>query len=516
MPPDLSGTLSIYPELSSQSVPTRPLDTTGSETKIPRVNQDATPPSATRGTKARNNSVWLKVFVGTASTLLTLLLLEGALRWLRLSPAIIEIGVSVKDSRFQRSANPILQYELRPGTGDVNAQGLIGTVKAVKKPPGTRRILLLGDSVLEPFNKAQKELLNSQLETLCNQTGFMFQGQPVKPGSTEVLNLGVGGYNTLMEVEALRVKGLPFEPDVVIVVFVENDFEDIMPPSAVLAAIPRPAWAKWAFRKSHLFRWLSIKLDWWGFRSDADPVATAWSALGKSTNNVARALPLLKEMSVKHRFEPLIAIWPHFSENSVSNANALPDRQTLVVEALAGMAGIPTFRLSDYFESYFKSRGSAGKPRVDLTFNGDGVHPNAEGARIAALALKAILDIPNRQTATDPSVWRAKADATLRMTQMYGSQANTIFDYPTALLAFGQELELYSGTASEAIGYYQATLKIVPNSFDAHFRLGRVYRKMGERGRALAYFQRALALKPEDAETRKQIQELSAPTPNVK
>ena len=44
-------------------------------------------------------------------------------------------------------------------------------------------------------------------------------------GQTEVLNFGVSGYCTLAEVELLEVKGIQFQPDLVVLVFVEKRFQ---------------------------------------------------------------------------------------------------------------------------------------------------------------------------------------------------------------------------------------------------------------------------------------------------
>ena len=45
-------------------------------------------------------------------------------------------------------------------------------------------------------------------------------------GDVQVLNVAVIGYCTRAEVELLKVKGLQYDPDEVILVFVENDFDN--------------------------------------------------------------------------------------------------------------------------------------------------------------------------------------------------------------------------------------------------------------------------------------------------
>ena len=72
---------------------------------------------------------------------------------------------------------------------------------------------MLGDSVVEGVGlRDLDDTVSRQLEKLYPD------------GRTEVLNFGVSAYCTLAEVELLEVKGLAFDPDVVILVFVENDY----------------------------------------------------------------------------------------------------------------------------------------------------------------------------------------------------------------------------------------------------------------------------------------------------
>ena len=74
----------------------------------------------------------------------------------------------------------------------------------LEKPDGVRRILLLGDSVVEGYGLPEPETLSRQLEDLYPE------------GSVEVLNFGVSAYCTRAEIELLEVKGLAFDPDIVV------------------------------------------------------------------------------------------------------------------------------------------------------------------------------------------------------------------------------------------------------------------------------------------------------------
>ena len=81
---------------------------------------------------------------------------------------------------------------------------------------GSDEFILLGDSVVEGDGiriRQVDDLISRQLEMLYGD-------------GTQVLNFAVSAYSTLAEVELLRVKGLQFNPDTVVLIFVENDFDN--------------------------------------------------------------------------------------------------------------------------------------------------------------------------------------------------------------------------------------------------------------------------------------------------
>jgi hypothetical protein len=93
-----------------------------------------------------------------------------------------------------------------------NAGGWRG--KTVPYPRGSkRRILVLGDSFAFGFGVADTESLFSRKleESLCD---------------TEVVNLGVSGYSTLQELLLYKSEGVKYKPDIVVLVFHENDFHE--------------------------------------------------------------------------------------------------------------------------------------------------------------------------------------------------------------------------------------------------------------------------------------------------
>jgi lysophospholipase L1-like esterase len=119
------------------------------------------------------------------------------------------------------SSNPDLRYELVPGAEGqawrrfikINAHGFRDREYALAKPPGTYRALVIGDSVTFAGALAVDRRFTEVLETRIQAEGRR----------VEVLNLGVGGYDTLNEVAFLEQVGLAFDPDLVIVAFCIND-----------------------------------------------------------------------------------------------------------------------------------------------------------------------------------------------------------------------------------------------------------------------------------------------------
>jgi hypothetical protein len=98
----------------------------------------------------------------------------------------------------------------------VNSKGLRGPEVDYVKPPGTFRILALGDSFTFALQVNEQETFEAKLAELLNQAPA---GQRV-----EVLNAGVDGWGTANEYEWLVSEGYRYQPDLVLLMFfVGND-----------------------------------------------------------------------------------------------------------------------------------------------------------------------------------------------------------------------------------------------------------------------------------------------------
>jgi hypothetical protein len=101
---------------------------------------------------------------------------------------------------------------------EINSDGWRGPEVALKHPPGTFRIALLGDSYIEafevPFEKTVGELVERRLSALW--------GKPV-----EVLNFAEGGYGTSQQLLTLQHEVWKYSPDLVLLaVTTGNDISD--------------------------------------------------------------------------------------------------------------------------------------------------------------------------------------------------------------------------------------------------------------------------------------------------
>jgi lysophospholipase L1-like esterase len=115
-----------------------------------------------------------------------------------------------------------------------NSAGFRGPEWSREKPPGTVRIVGIGDSVMMGWGVEESECYLSRLIAELNRdhdrdrAGADGGGGGGAEVRYEGINLAVGGYNTVQEVATLRTVGLAFQPDIVILGLVTNDASGII------------------------------------------------------------------------------------------------------------------------------------------------------------------------------------------------------------------------------------------------------------------------------------------------
>jgi hypothetical protein len=102
-------------------------------------------------------------------------------------------------------------------TADTNEDGLRGHAPTPARQPGEARVLVLGDSYAFGLGVESDETFAALLETRLRAS------RPVR-----VLNAGVPGYGTAQELAYYEHRGERLAPDLVLLAFYQNDFEDNM------------------------------------------------------------------------------------------------------------------------------------------------------------------------------------------------------------------------------------------------------------------------------------------------
>jgi len=116
---------------------------------------------------------------------------------------------------FVPSTNPHLIYEWNPAYPDVNV--------FARRPEGIDASTLRDRVVIAVIGDSHTYSLDLPHWMYSFPARLEYHLNAVNERSFVVLNFGVPGYNTVQELEVLRAKALPFEPDLVILQYCVND-----------------------------------------------------------------------------------------------------------------------------------------------------------------------------------------------------------------------------------------------------------------------------------------------------
>jgi lysophospholipase L1-like esterase len=183
----------------------------------------------------------------------------------------------------------------------INSRGLRDREIPYERTPGVLRILMLGDSFTEGWGVPVEETWSKRIERLYAQRGV----------TAEVINAGVGNYNTVMEVSWFFAEGRKYRPDVVVLNSIFNDAEPVPPHDE--PNLLRSLCAACAFlpgRADTLLREAALRPDWKAYYLGLyDAHSRGWIAAGNAigrladdarANNVAllvASIPELHELS---------------------------------------------------------------------------------------------------------------------------------------------------------------------------------------------------------------------------
>lgn len=267
-----------------------------------------------------------------------------------------------------------------------NAHGWRDTDHAYPKPANTYRIVVLGDSITFGYGVNLAETYPKQLEQQLNQ-------QPSLPTRYEVISIAMGGLGTEQEAYLLEREGLKYDPDLVIVGYCSND----PVPGDLIAAQrtsqSRPLLVRSYYRvkefaaRSSFIHYLyksAQKISWQigvlvgREEIDAevrDDVYSRTHADPQSWGSVMRGFEKFRQLSAQHQLPVMLVIFPLLHHLQDYPWSALHQQ----IAAAASQNKITVIDLLPRYRQYPQS-----KLQVD---NGDPLHPNAFGHRLASVTL---------------------------------------------------------------------------------------------------------------------------------
>ncbi|MBI2625284.1 MAG: SGNH/GDSL hydrolase family protein [Candidatus Nealsonbacteria bacterium] len=129
--------------------------------------------------------------------------------------------------------DPVIGYKYRPNSevsffvqgkevkNKVNSIGFLDENHSFEKPGETYRVVFIGDSYVESTNVLRENTFPKIFEREMNEV-FSSRVKSIRV-NFEAINLGMNGFGTAHEYLTLKEYGLKFSPDLVILVFSDND-----------------------------------------------------------------------------------------------------------------------------------------------------------------------------------------------------------------------------------------------------------------------------------------------------
>ena len=286
---------------------------------------------------------------------------------------------------------PNSHYEWQGIPVDINSHGLRGPETTYEKPPGTFRILNLGDSIVMGWGVREENTYGRQLEAALNEENSSVL-------HFEVINAGVPGWNLENALAYLQAEGLKYEPDLILLGLTLTN--DIKGDSALLADNQRPL-IKWLRSNTYFWPFLTVQLRWMEARAEGreridvidpptspdkyfptDPESEQWKEFW---NQVSAINQLAGEKDV-----PVVPIiFPLEFQVIDDSYPTLPQE---LLTARATEAGILVIDLLPAFQQACQEKlGGTCQLEDRYLFADVWMHPSAEGHNLIANELEALL-----------------------------------------------------------------------------------------------------------------------------
>ncbi len=275
---------------------------------------------------------------------------------------------------------------------EINSLGFRDEEVAMPKPVGVLRILALGDSFTMAMGVPVEQGYAEQLERMLSAEA----GRRV-----EVVNTGVGGYNTAQELAFLDARGLDLEPDMILLGFQVNDVTSQSPlcpdgqgylrrcdeapdrgrihfDATVYREDEPRGLLRTVLEESHLLRWLNGRV------SRGQNRILRRSPGSRDRNAAARALLGIRDVAEREGIPLFVAIFPLIEDLPPDDPDVVNLRW---IEQLCRWQGIPHRALD---------RVIAGIPPEELWVHPRDHHPNARAHRLFAEAIQECIMIDER------------------------------------------------------------------------------------------------------------------------
>jgi lysophospholipase L1-like esterase len=223
------------------------------------------------------------------------------------------------------------------------------------------RILMLGDSFTEGWGVPFDLTFSKRIERLYAGAGI----------AAEVINAGVGNYNTAMEVSYFLSEGLRYQPDIVVLNYIPNDAEP-MPLDAEPSPLMRVCYTCVFLVGSvdKLLRQANLRPDWERYYISlyGAGAAPGWA-------NAKAAIGRLAEYCRSHNIKLVIAHIPELRQ-----LKNYPLRE--ITELVRGAAGENGAEFVDILPELKQQ-----EPETSLWVSPSDPHPNARAHELIANAL---------------------------------------------------------------------------------------------------------------------------------
>jgi len=243
----------------------------------------------------------------------------------------------------------------------------------VRRRPGVRRVIALGDSFTEGHGIwSSDSTWPAQLERELSSGP---EGRP-----TEVVNMGRGGFTTGNEAELLRRIGWQFDPDLVIVQWLDNDvylsYPDFRHGDAKVPSLIPPRFRTGLIQKSAIVALIERTLE---ERANA-PLMTLYTPQSRGWQQLQAALKEIADSAAQHCVPAVLLTYPYLFPGKWTAANHPERRMIDMVSEVARRDGFEVFDVTEVF-------AAGNQPWEHWWVTPYDTHPNGAIQHLAALAI---------------------------------------------------------------------------------------------------------------------------------